>query len=184
MKNLIGMKFGKLTVMKLDPEEEYFIGRHGYKRRKIKWICQCDCGSFTHTFAQGLQGGQTTQCKACGYYRQKTIEQMIRQVVHNAKYRSKQKNISFSLTVKYLQELFDKQNGKCVLSGEPIGFANTNKENKKGKTTASLDRIDSSKGYDNNNVQWVHKRVNSMKNDMLENEFNEWCKKIVDRMSS
>ena len=28
----------------------------------------------------------------------------------------------------------------------------------------SLDRIDSSKGYEENNVQWVHKDINLMKN--------------------
>jgi hypothetical protein len=45
--------------------------------------------------------------------------------------------------------------------------------------TASLDRIDSSKGYTLGNIQWVHKWVNLMKQDMTDQEFIEWCKTIT-----
>ena len=44
--------------------------------------------------------------------------------------------------------------------------------------TASLDRIDSSKGYTIDNVQWVHKKVNMMKKDMSDSEFIAWCNEI------
>jgi hypothetical protein len=45
--------------------------------------------------------------------------------------------------------------------------------------TASLDRIDSTLGYVTGNVQWVHKSVNHMKSDTPEEEFVEWCRRIV-----
>jgi hypothetical protein len=45
--------------------------------------------------------------------------------------------------------------------------------------TASLDRIDSSKGYIIGNVQWAHKMVNRMKNDMPQEEFIEFCRDII-----
>ena len=45
--------------------------------------------------------------------------------------------------------------------------------------TASLDRIDSSKGYIEGNVQWVHKRVNLMKGNMSTENFIEWCNLVV-----
>jgi hypothetical protein len=45
-------------------------------------------------------------------------------------------------------------------------------------TTASLDRIDSSKGYIEGNVQWIHKHINKMKNNFNESYFIEICKKI------
>lgn len=44
--------------------------------------------------------------------------------------------------------------------------------------TASLDRIDSSKGYIEGNVQWVHKYVNVMKWDFSMEEFLDICRKI------
>ena len=45
-------------------------------------------------------------------------------------------------------------------------------------TTASVDRIDSSGGYVESNVQWVHKDVNKMKMDIPQNQFIEYCKII------
>ena len=44
--------------------------------------------------------------------------------------------------------------------------------------TASLDRIDSSKGYIKGNVQWVHKEFNKMKLDLLDKEFIDICKLV------
>jgi len=46
-------------------------------------------------------------------------------------------------------------------------------------TTASLDRIDSTKSYHKDNIQWVHKRVNRMKMNYTMEEFVDWCKKVA-----
>ena len=48
----------------------------------------------------------------------------------------------------------------------------------KNEQTASLDRIDNSKGYIVGNVQWVHKQVNFMKGTMEQKEFIKFCKLI------
>ena len=45
--------------------------------------------------------------------------------------------------------------------------------------TASLDRIDSTKGYTKNNIQWVHKTINKMKNVLHDEEFIQWCNLIA-----
>jgi len=65
------------------------------------------------------------------------------------------------------------------LTDEPIVFANTRLEHSHGRTTASLDRIKSSKGYTQDNVQWTHKVVNIMKKNMTEDEFCLWCERVV-----
>lgn len=44
--------------------------------------------------------------------------------------------------------------------------------------TASLDRIDSSLGYIEGNVQWINKEINYMKMDLPQDKFIEWCEKI------
>ncbi len=61
-----------------------------------------------------------------------------------------------------------------------IRFAESNKEYNEGKQTASLDRIDSSGNYTENNIQWVHKDINKMKNVFSMDQLIEYCKKIVD----
>lgn len=44
--------------------------------------------------------------------------------------------------------------------------------------SASLDRIDSSKGYSINNVQWVHKDVNFAKQSMTMKDFVQLCDEV------
>jgi hypothetical protein len=80
-----------------------------------------------------------------------------------------------SLTIEQAWELYQKQEGKCALSGLPIFFPATNK----GEFTASLDRIDSSKGYIEGNVQWVHKDINIMKNKFPQDYFIKICKLVA-----
>jgi hypothetical protein len=89
------------------------------------------------------------------------------QVVKNAKAR----HLEITIDGDYAWELYKRQNGKCALTGVDIGFV--------GKTpTASLDRIDSKKGYVPGNLQWVHKVVNMMKGTLSVDELAEWSKLI------
>jgi hypothetical protein len=52
------------------------------------------------------------------------------------------------------------------------------------KATASLDRIDSSKGYTIENVQWVHAIINNMKWDMPQSEFLSFCYAVCRKMET
>jgi len=97
----------------------------------------------------------------------------------NVQNNAKKRKLPFDLTKEYVWDLFLKQDKKCVLSGEPICF-NSNHWKDKKNGTASLDRKDSSKGYIEGNVQWVHKDVNYMKQSMSDEEFILWIKKIHD----
>ena len=90
------------------------------------------------------------------------------------KFRSsaKLRNIEWGLGFDYLADLLVDQNFKCALTGWDI--------NAKGvsKNTASLDRIDSSLGYVEGNVQWVHKMVNMCKQKYSQQEFLSMCKAV------
>lgn len=50
----------------------------------------------------------------------------------------------------------------------------------KAETTISLDRIDSTKGYIEGNVQWVHKSVNIMKSTLTQEQFINFCKLVAE----
>ena len=73
--------------------------------------------------------------------------------------------------------MFLKQNKKCALSGVLLSF-NTIAKNQTSKKTASLDRIDSSKGYIEGNVQWVHKKINDLKSNFDEDTLIKMCNLI------
>lgn len=90
----------------------------------------------------------------------------------SAKKNARRKGLSFSLTTKFLTELWDKQKGKCALSGVPMGFIGS------GWAAASIDRIDPCKGYDCDNVQWVCWRVNDSKSTMKDLDFVVMCRAV------
>jgi hypothetical protein len=75
--------------------------------------------------------------------------------------------------------LHKKQNCCCALTGWPITIADTIAEDMAGESTASLDRIDSTKGYTKENVQWVHKLVNRAKWNLEESQFLILCQAVI-----
>lgn len=77
------------------------------------------------------------------------------------------RNIDFDIDIKYAWEIFEKQGGICALTGLPIHFVR-NYKNSFGKQTASLDRIDNDFGYVKQNIQWVNKKMNFVKNKLRE----------------
>lgn len=110
----------------------------------------------------------------------KTYQLIPPSQIKNIKKGAKSRQIKYDVSTKYLEKLFLLQEEKCALSGVQISFAKNYTEFSTGIGTASLDRIDSSKGYIKGNVQWVHKKVNIMKQDMTDEEFINWCKTIAD----
>jgi hypothetical protein len=96
--------------------------------------------------------------------------------LRNAKIR----NIEVNLTINEASEKLIQQNFKCNLSGLDLYMSKNRDESDKCLTTASLDRIDSNKNYSYDNIQWIHKDINFMKNKFNENHFIYLCKKITD----
>jgi hypothetical protein len=92
------------------------------------------------------------------------------------------RNFEFNITPEYAWNLWEIQNGKCCISGMELSLKHS--KFLKVYRTASLDRIDSSKGYIEGNVQWVHKDVNRMKWTHKEGYFIQLCKTIGDYQNS
>ena len=82
----------------------------------------------------------------------------------------KSRNKEIDITIEDLKDVWEKQNGKCSYLGIELTLNSYGKIKKDPITSASIDRIDSSKGYVNGNIQWISRSVNLMKNDMSENE--------------
>lgn len=76
-----------------------------------------------------------------------------------------------------LWNLFEKQERKCAMTGLGLTLRGYGKP----PGTASVDRIDSSKGYTKDNIQWVHKDVNKMKMDFTKEYFIEVCRLITEK---
>lgn len=77
--------------------------------------------------------------------------------------------LDFNLTKRYLWTLFRRQNRVCAYTGLALIL------HPRSERTASVDRIDSTKGYIKGNVQWVHKDINMMKGSLSHERFMELC---------
>ena len=160
-KDITNLRVGMLLV--LEP-----CGINKY----LKWKCRCDCGKIKDIHAKHLISGIIN---SCGCIRNRPAKNrkgygdisgsFFREIQRSAQKR----NISFNITPQQIWELFVKQDAICALSGLKITLIPNKK--KKDKQTASLDRIDSSKGYDIDNVQWVHKDINLIKRQYKQEYF-------------
>lgn len=103
---------------------------------------------------------------------------------NNIKSCAKRRNLEFSITIEYAWSLFEKQCRLCKLTGIPLRLGYNESGNKIAtrnhtEVTASLDRIDSTRGYTEDNVQWVHKTVNIIKSAMPNDEFIQLCNLVA-----
>lgn len=87
------------------------------------------------------------------------------------------RNLSFNVTPEYLMSVFNNQNRKCVFSGVELNF---NHDMNQNYQTASLDRIDPDIGYEQGNLQWVHKDINIMRNAFSVEDFLRYCKLVAE----
>lgn len=163
--------FGRLTVLGLSE-----ISRNGHSR----WNVVCQCGTEKTVLGTHLISGKTSSCgcliketggknfKGYGLI-PKSYYSSLKRGADGGKGR---KPIEFNISIEEMWWLFEEQKGLCKLSKMPINFRSR---------TASLDRIDSSKGYSYQNCQWLHKDINMMKRHYTEEYFIDLCRKVRDK---
>lgn len=168
--DLTDKKFGCLTAKRI----ANMTGR-------IKWICECDCGEETVVRACHLVRGNSKSCggrvhkigklspcwEGCGDLSGQKWSIILRG--------AKNRNFPVEISIEDAWDLFLRQNGKCALTGLQLSFNTTGGS----EINASLDRIDSLKGYIVGNVQWVDKRINKMKMEFDQTEFIGLCRLIT-----
>lgn len=159
------------------------------KDGKNKFLVKCIvCGvTEKYEFLHQLKNGNSLMCKKCSIKNIKRNRRKPRMltkdisfiIFNNIRRQANIRNIEFNISPNYLQDLLIFQNYKCKLSNLDISLSKTiNGKKDREENTASLDRIDNNKGYIENNVQWVHKKVNYMKHILNNDEFINICKMI------
>ena len=99
-----------------------------------------------------------------------TVEGFLRRLTRTNHRRSQ-------LTTELLIKIYADQKGRCAISGvEMTTVANGGRIN----TNVSIDRIDSSRGYEPDNVQLVCRIVNLMKHNLSTAALVDWCRKITE----
>ena len=169
--NIIGKKFNLFTVL------QYTYYNH--KNKQHYWKCKCKCGHIKNVSYIRLLNKSVVSCGSINH--KINIKKVLSQTLfHKYKYNAIRRDLTFKITIKQAWNKFEKQNGKCALSGRELSFGNFCEDINR---TASLDRIDSTKGYSVDNIQWVHKDINQMKWNMPQEEFIDLCAKVVSHLN-
>lgn len=179
--DIIGKRFGRLVVKQYSRCEKRKYER-GYD---YYYICSCDCNLekrievLRHVLI-------TNNTKSCGCFAHPKQEENVHwggcgeisgnlwsHIRKNAKIR----NIDFDLTIEDAWNQYEKQNKKCSYINSNLSLLYLRGE--ESNITGSLDRMDSSKGYTKDNIQWVHKDINIMKGGLLHSQFIELCNSVA-----
>lgn len=151
---------------------------------------RCSCGYEGTRRADHLESGRTRMCKSCA---SKETAEKYPPPVHTKsvgdlggtyysmlRIGARKRGLEWSVSRDYLWSIFT---GRCSVTGREINLSTKLKGSNGtgvdwGSFNASLDRIDSSIGYIEGNVQWVHKEINWFKNSYSMKDFVQMCTEV------
>lgn len=117
--------------------------------------------------------------QSCNIY-EKFPERRFSYFLRNCRKRFKE----CTITLNDLQEQWERQNGICPYSGISLVIPTYERNHNNLIYSASVDRIDSSKGYIPGNIQFVSTCINYMKNMMSDKDTKYVCKRIAEHFYS
>lgn len=187
--DLIGRKFGKLTVIECVGKDKY----GGYL-----WLCECECENKTKKNYRGrnLITGKSNNC-GCETNEKKVINNKKRRYIPKLKLRKQygeavfnsiyasyvkratEKNLQFELTKEMFKIL---TKGKCFYCGCEPNQIRINKTAYGNYIYNGIDRIDSSKGYIESNVVSCCGRCNLSKKDYSQQDFLLWIDRVYNHI--
>ena len=172
-----GQKIGKWEIV-----SDFVIRKYGRGYLTVK--CSCGLSEQQLITSTNLQKITSSGCNKCSKRHNYTgYEGISGDFWSSMKRGALSRKVPFLITIEQAWKLFIKQDGKCALSGLPLSMEKVMKKSKNTRNvssfrTASLDRIDSKKGYEPGNIQWIHKDINLMKNKFSIDYFLRTCKLI------
>lgn len=177
--DISGKQFGHLTAIEKTKSQ---VNIH----RNV-WKCKCVCGRIVTRRADYLinRNGKNASCGCKHPMRTqfgsqskswKGYKEIGKQYLASIKCRCKHDNRKCDITLEDMWEIYQKQEGLCALTKLPLTLSKSSKR----PGTASLDRKDSTQGYTIDNIWWVHKDVNRMKNAYPIERFIEICKLVTE----
>lgn len=178
-----GQTIGNILVL-----EPIFPGV-GTRGKHVKWKCKCLlCDKHCILQSHALKLLVNQSCSECSYKItaiKKTKNSVWTWIIKAIKLRVKKKRncgryIEYNLNENILINMMEKQNGKCALTGIDLKLSKTTFEHvRENKTTVSVDRIDNSRGYTEDNIRLVHKNINLMRQDNSDEDFIYWCNLVA-----
>lgn len=171
----LGHRFGNWILIDTSLQQ---VPNGKSKYPKIGFKVKCDCGTERIVDAWHLDSGTSTNC-GCLYYQRgsanpnwRGIGEIPGRYIYRIEDSAKKREIEYNLTPELLWQQWQAQRGLCALTGAKLYFGTATSEM---NSNASIDRIDSTKGYVSGNIQWTTKESNLAKQGMTLDEFTILC---------
>lgn len=157
------------------------LSRKNRQKNARRVLVNCKCLLCGGEFVADFSHVKTGKTKSCSCVRKNKGRDSLAWSGHGGisksyfssiEYGAKERGLDFLITIEDIWAMFLKQGGKCALSGIELTFPKTRRDL---EYNASLDRVDSSKGYSIDNIQWVDRKINFAKQQMSNDEFVELC---------
>lgn len=164
-KNLIGKKYGMLTVIEMLEERS-----HGH----IQWRCVCECGVEVITRGAYLKRGEK---KSCGQHGLSSGEAAFNNLFNVYLHGARQRGLTFELTKEQFAAL-TKQT--CHYCGSSPMQERILSQCNGSYMYNGIDRIDNDQGYVIDNVVPCCGFCNKAKGKKTYQEFTDWLNKLVE----
>ena len=161
--------------------EEFEKARNEYNRRirlgKDKFYCNMSCAKKAPDNIERLVANRSGYPVWLYKYNRKDEYSIFRPFLKLCRQRKK----DFDLTLEYLKELWESQNGICPFTGFELEARTYDGkgDNPLNIKSASLDRIDNSKGYVKGNVRFVSVMFNFARNKFSDEEVIEFAQAVI-----
>jgi hypothetical protein len=110
-------------------------------------------------------------CRECNHRR--SLKNPFKSKLYGLRGNAKRRGIFFELTANDLENKWNECNGNCSLLGTKLILI---PRHRSWRTTATVDRIDTTKGYTRDNIMWLSSFANWTKKDMTLEELDLFCK--------
>jgi len=167
-----GKKVGHITVLK-------YLGSPD--KNQSRYLCKCDCGKEFIIRGDGLKKNITCGCSSWGH-KNRSGNLSFSMVYTMYRSGAKRKNRSFNLSKDQFKKITSQNCYYCGIKPSNAYTAGQHLQNAIPHPTFiynGIDRIDSSKGYEMDNIVPCCIICNQMKNDLSQEDFYNHLKKIL-----
>lgn len=169
----------ELTLLRRIPSDKW--------RNNTRWVCKCSCGAETRPILLGnITSGHTKTCGGSSHVKSGKDsatftghEEVHGKFMYSVSSRANDAGRSCTVTAVDVWNIYVAQWKRCFYTGLPIHFYPGPKD-MAHEQTASLERLDSSLGYDVGNVVLVHKDLNLMKRGFTIKRFLTYCRLVTE----
>jgi hypothetical protein len=180
--DLTGLRYNMLVVVEQLPSRVY--GDKSKYHKKRMWLCKCDCGNMTEANTGALTCNKKKSCGCLTPTKsaENSIKSRYKIVKEDAGYRSvyvrykqnaRARKLNFNVDFDYAVNLMKSNCNYCGIEPSNLFWKSYYNVYYNG-----IDRVDNSKGYENDNVVSCCKMCNIAKNNNSEEDFLKWVKRL------